>query len=79
MIYVKFSAIKIYLFRTDFIWAKAMGFTGPQMADSDGVDVGKLNLKLYFSFYFNIIRNGFQANAGIQISVWEMSSLQAYW
>merc|ERR1712066_78140 len=25
---------------TDYIWAKAMGFTGAQIADSDGVDVG---------------------------------------
>merc|ERR1712066_674929 len=25
---------------TDYIWAKAMGFTGPQIADNDGVDVG---------------------------------------
>ena len=27
--------------RTDFLWAKAMGFTGPQLADGDGVSVGK--------------------------------------
>merc|ERR1712066_571840 len=25
---------------TDYIWAKAMGFTGAQIADNDGVDVG---------------------------------------
>jgi len=25
---------------TDYVWAKAMGFTGAQLADSDGVDVG---------------------------------------
>merc|ERR1711953_1415514 len=25
---------------TDYVWAKAMGFTGTQIADSDGVDVG---------------------------------------
>jgi len=25
---------------TDFLWAKAMGFTGPQLADSEGVSVG---------------------------------------
>jgi len=25
---------------TDYIWAKAMGFTGPQIPDSDGVDLG---------------------------------------
>ena len=30
----------LYL-RTDFLWAKAMGFTGPQLADSEGVSVGK--------------------------------------
>ena len=28
--------------RTDYIWAKAMGFTGAQLADSDGVDVGEM-------------------------------------
>ena len=26
--------------RTDFIWARAMGYTGPQLEDSAGVDVG---------------------------------------
>merc|ERR1711874_285690 len=25
---------------TDFIWARAMGYTGPQLDDSEGVDVG---------------------------------------
>ena len=25
---------------TDYIWAKAMGFTGAQIPDSDGVDIG---------------------------------------
>ena len=25
---------------TDFLWARAMGFTGPQLADSAGVEVG---------------------------------------
>ena len=25
---------------TDFLWAKAMGYTGSQLADSDGVSVG---------------------------------------
>ena len=27
--------------RTDFIWAKAMGFSGQQLADSAGVSVGE--------------------------------------
>ena len=26
--------------RTDFVWARAMGYTGPQLDDSEGVDVG---------------------------------------
>ena len=28
------------MFRADYIWAQAMGFTGPQIADEDGVSVG---------------------------------------
>ena len=27
--------------RTDYAWAKAMGYTGPQLADSAGVSVGE--------------------------------------
>ena len=26
--------------RTDFLWARAMGYSGPQMEDSQGVEVG---------------------------------------
>ena len=29
------------VFRTDYIFARAMGFTGSQLADSAGVDVGE--------------------------------------
>ena len=29
------------MFRTDYIWAKAMGFVGPQIPDIDGVQVGQ--------------------------------------
>ena len=32
----------IIFLSTDFVWAKAMGFTGAQIPDSDGVDVGKM-------------------------------------
>ena len=30
----------LQLFRTDFIWARAMGYTGAQLDDGAGVDVG---------------------------------------
>ena len=33
-----------FQFRTDYVWAKAMGYTGAQLADSDGVSVGKCYL-----------------------------------
>ena len=28
------------MFRTDFLWSQAMGYTGAQLADSEGVSVG---------------------------------------
>ena len=28
------------MIRTDYIWAKAMGYTGAQIPDADGVSVG---------------------------------------
>ena len=31
---------EIFCYRTDYYWAKAMGFTGSQMADISGVSVG---------------------------------------
>ena len=38
------NIFKCILYRTDYVWAKAMGYTGPQLADSAGVSVGKDNL-----------------------------------
>ena len=35
-----------FQFRTDYVWAKAMGYTGAQIPDSDGVSVGKYLLSL---------------------------------
>ena len=32
--------ISDYICRTDYIWARAMGYTGPQLEDGAGVDVG---------------------------------------
>ena len=32
---------EIIFVRTDYIWARAMGFTGAQLADTDGVDIGQ--------------------------------------
>jgi len=34
------NAVVISAQETDFLWAKAMGYTGSQLADSDGVSVG---------------------------------------
>ena len=35
--------------RTDYVWAKAMGYTGAQLADSAGVSVGKDKPSLSFA------------------------------
>ena len=35
------NAVVISAQLTDYIWAKAMGFTGAQIPDGDGVDVGE--------------------------------------
>ena len=80
LILTNWSKIIIFI-RTDYVWAKAMGFTGAQLADSDGVDVGEMiywNIKNYYNW--NIIsRNWLQANPGVQVPRWSMSSLQAHW
>ena len=52
------------VFRTDFLWAKAMGYTGEQMDDSDGVSVGNLNY-IFWSIYFTF--SIFQANQKSQL------------
>ena len=43
MLYVKVKGGDYYLIicRTDFYWARAMGFAGQQLDDGDGVSVGK--------------------------------------
>merc|ERR550539_1008442 len=38
---------------TDYIWARAMGFTGSQLADSDGVDIGTDDLPTQEYKYLN--------------------------
>ena len=35
-----YTDIDTLCFRTDYYWAKAMGYTGSQLADSAGVSVG---------------------------------------
>ena len=37
----RLNFVKLFCFRTDYIWAKAMGYTGAQLADSEGVQVGQ--------------------------------------
>ena len=38
--YHKICIMRSLPFRTDFLWAKAMGYTGLQLDDADGVSVG---------------------------------------
>ena len=55
-----------FLSRTDFIWAKAMGYTGQQLEDSAGVSVGE-SLKNDFNNLLGIkqapLGHGFDSNA----------------
>ena len=81
LILTNWSKIIIFI-RTDYVWARAMGFTGAQMADSDGVDVGEMILNILNSGKMEIIilfRNWLQANPGVQVPGWSVSSLQAHW
>ena len=43
------------IFRTDFILAKAMGYTGAQIPDADGVSVGKQKFSIQTLFYSFIL------------------------
>ena len=43
------------IFRTDFIWAKAMGYSGAQIPDADGVSVGKQKFSIQTLFYSFIL------------------------
>ena len=59
MLYVKVKGGDYYLIicRTDFYWARAMGFAGQQLDDGDGVSVGKQQ-----HYCVNIYKSQFHSN-----------------
>ena len=75
-----------FIIRTDYIWAKAMGYTGQQLDDSAGVSVGESSKwKIGTMHWCNdeniylLLRNFLQADRWVQVPGWSLQTLQADW
>ena len=82
--WIKYQLLKLWILltRTDYIWAKAMGYTGQQLEDSAGVSVGEsIQMISIHNLVLNIDhpRNLIQADRWVQVPGWPLQTLQAHW